>query len=279
MIPALTAYGMGVVRRLGAGDARVSTGHAATAASVVRTATEALERTHRDLSDSAVAFIGIGSVGRSSLELFLTRAGHPASLVLCDVPARRHQLVALAREIAVAGYPGRVTVVCSDASLGAEVYGADLVVAAISGAGGSFDVDRLHPGAIVVDDSFPHCFDAESARRRMAGEGDILMVGGGLLGCGPVERRPVDGLLTDAEASGIMSLRLPGTLPSCQLESLLQSRRPDLPVVHGVVDPALAAAYWEALTEAGVTAAPLHLLQHEVSAAYVEAFAARFGRR
>ncbi|MFV2124445.1 hypothetical protein ACFHWS_07840 [Micromonospora sp. LOL_013] len=39
------------------------------------------------------------------------------------------------------------------------------------------------------------------------------------------------------------------------MESLLQADRPDLPRVHGPVEPELAAAYWSA----GLAAAPLHL--------------------
>ncbi|MDO5740507.1 MAG: amino acid adenylation domain-containing protein [Ornithinimicrobium sp.] len=272
MIPAHTAYGMAVVTRVGAADARVSTGHAATAASVVKTAIAAMDQARRDVGESTVAFIGIGSIGRSALGLFLARAGHPSSLVLCDIPSRRTQLATLAREIAAAGYPGRVTIACSEDALSAEVYEADVIIAAISGSGGTFDVDRLRPGTIVVDDSFPYCFDITAARRRMDSAGDILMVGGGLLSCGPVVRQPVEDLLTGGELAGIMSLRVSDTLASCQLESLLQAHQPDLPVVHGVVDAALAGIYWEALTSAGVGAAPLHLLERELPPDYVERF-------
>jgi hypothetical protein len=39
-----------------------------------------------------------------------------------------------------------------------------------------------------------------------------------------------------------------------------------------VVDHALARAYWDALTAAGVTAAPLHLLDQVVTPEYLRAF-------
>ncbi len=275
MIPAHTAYGLGVVRHLADGAARVSTGHATTAASVVKTVMAAIGEAHRDLGDCTVAFLGIGSIGRSSLHLLLAQAGSPKALVLCDVPSRSHHLDTLALTLAADGYPGPVTVTCSDASLAAEVYDSDVIVAALSGGQHTIDVDRLRPGTIVVDDSFPHCFDVGAARRRMARHGDILMVGGGLLTCGPVVRQLADGVLTQTQLSGVMSLRLPDTIASCQLESLLQARRPECPVVHGPVSPALAQNYWDELARTGVRAAPLHLLEHVIPAIYVRAFRRR----
>jgi predicted amino acid dehydrogenase len=272
MIPSHTAYGLGVVRQLDAGAARVSTGHAATAASVVKTVMAAMDQAHRDLGECTVAFIGIGSIGRSSLELLLSQAGSPKALVLCDVPSRSHHLATLARALTADGYPGPVTVTCWDSSLTAEVYGSDVIIAAVSGGQQTVDVDRLRPGTIVVDDSFPHCFDIGTARRRMARHGDILMLGGGLLTCGPVVRQLADGVLPQTQVPGVMGRRLPDTIASCQLESLLQARRPDRPVVQGLVTPALARTYWDELTRAGVRAAPLHLLEHAVTPAYVQAF-------
>ncbi|WP_122261633.1 non-ribosomal peptide synthetase/type I polyketide synthase [Ornithinimicrobium cerasi] len=275
MIPSHTAYGLGVVRRLDGRAVRVSTGHAATAASVVMTTAAALEQAGVDLDGCTVAVVGLGSIGRSSLQLLLDRAGSPARLVLCDVPGRREHLTERAAELTSAGYPGQVVVTCTDPSPAPEVYEADLIVGAVSGGPHLVDVDRLRPGTVVVDDSFPHCFDVGAARRRMAGAGDVLVVGGGLLSCGPVERRPVAGVLDDAQRAGVMSLRLPDSIPSCQLESLLQSRHPDLPLVHGVVDPALALAYWDALVSTGVTAAPLHLGNEVVPTSYLRAFRGR----
>jgi hypothetical protein len=106
----------------------------------------------------------------------------------------------------------------------------------------------------------------------MERQGDVLVVGGGLLKCGPSEQQPADDLVMLADAEHLLSLRLPNTIASCQFESLLQSDRPDLPVVHGLVDVSLARAYWEALAVAGVEAAPLHLLQHVVTPEFLRTF-------
>lgn len=86
MIPALTGYGFEVVRATDRATTAVTTGHAATAVSVVKTVHAALAVSGRDLGDLTVAMVGLGSIGTSSLNLLLTRAPRPpAHLVLCDV--------------------------------------------------------------------------------------------------------------------------------------------------------------------------------------------------
>jgi hypothetical protein len=152
----------------------------------------------------------------------------------------------------------------ADPALPDTVYEADLIVAAVSGPGAILDVDRLRPGAIVVDDSFPHCFDTVRAVGRMQQQRDVLVVGGGLLHCGSTDRRTVEGLPPAATAGAVARLRPPGTIASCQLESLLLAATPGLAPVHGLVDIRLAEAYWTAVDAAGVRAAPLHLLDHTV---------------
>ena len=49
-------------------------------------------------------------------------------------------------------------------------------------------VDQLRPGAIIVDNSFPLCFDLAAALRRFRQAGDILFASGGF-GAGPGRRR------------------------------------------------------------------------------------------
>jgi amino acid adenylation domain-containing protein len=267
MIPALTGYGFDVLRdgalQHTTSVPTVTTGHAATAVAVVRTVLAAVGTVGRDLGELAVAFVGLGSIGRTSLELLLTRAGRPpARLVLCDVAGSAPRLAAFADHLRARGLVDALQWREADPALPADVYGTDLIVAAVSGAGTVLDVDRLRPGTIVVDDSFPHCFDTVRAVQRMRLRQDVLVVGGGLLHCGSTQRRVVEGLPPAAGAAERM--RPPGTIASCQLESLLLAAVPGLAPVHGLVDAALAEAYWDAVEAAGVSAAPLHLLDHMV---------------
>ncbi|MEV0218240.1 amino acid adenylation domain-containing protein [Streptomyces sp. NPDC050704] len=264
MIPSLTGYGFDVLRATEA-TAAVTTGHAATVVSVVRTVHAALDATGQELSDLTVAVVGLGSIGASSLRLLLTQARRPpARLLLCDVAGSRPRLKELAESLREQALADAVDVVESDAGLPSAVYEADLVVTAVSGGGTLLDIDRLRPGTTVVDDSFPHCFDTDRAISRMRSRKDVLVVGGGLLAVGATERHVADGLPAPAAAGYLAQPWLTGTVASCRLESLLHASGADVPLVHGLVDGSAALAYWQAVETAGVRAAPLHLLGHPI---------------
>ncbi|WP_374935688.1 amino acid adenylation domain-containing protein [Streptomyces sp. SM11] len=276
MIPSLTGYGFDVLRAVDATETvpavsvlppapAVSTGHAATVASVVRTVHAALDATRQELGSLTVAFVGLGSIGCSSLELLLTRAQRPpARLLLCDVPGSGPRLKELAESLLERGLAEVVEVVESHQGLPDAVYGARLIVAAVSGGGTLLDVDRLAPGTTVVDDSFPHCFDTSRAIGRMDRAKDVLVVGGGLLSAGPTERQVAEGLSAAAVAGYLAQPMVPDTIASCRLESLLHASGAEVPLVHGPVDAATGLAYWEAAEATGTRAAPLHLLTRTI---------------
>lgn len=268
MIPSLTGYGFDVLRTMGTdGSVAVTTGHAATVVSVVRTVHAALDATRQELDGLTVAFVGLGSIGSSSLELLLGRAQQPpARLLLCDVPGSGPRLKELAESLRERRLADAVDVLESDRGLPDAVYGARLIVAAVSGGGTLLDVDRLEPGTTVVDDSFPHCFDTGRAIGRMGRAKDVLIVGGGLLDIGPVERHVAEGLPAAAVAGYLAQPSLPDTIASCRLESLLHASGADVPLVRGPVGASTGLAYWAAAEAAGTRAAPLHLLTHTIDA-------------
>ncbi|MFD3604413.1 amino acid adenylation domain-containing protein, partial [Streptomyces sp. NPDC058656] len=264
MIPSLTGYGFDVLSCV-EGAAAVTTGHAATVVSVVRTVQAALDATGQKLADLDVAFVGLGSIGSSSLELLLSGVARPPRrLLLCDVRGSGPRLTELARNLRERGLADEVDVAESRQALPDAVYGADLLVTAISGSAAVLDVDRLKPGTTVIDDSFPHCFDTARALSRMRERQDVLVLGGGLLHIGRTRREPAEGLPAAAAAGYLAQPWIEDTLASCRTESLLRAALPELPLVHGLVDQETAHAYARAVERAGVTAAPLHLLGHVV---------------
>lgn len=267
MIPSLTGYGFDVLRHRQYPSA-VTTGHAATVVSVVRTVHAALDATGRDLADLEVAFAGLGSIGASSLELLLSLAARPPRrLLLCDVRGSGPRLRELGRRLRERGLAGEVEIAEAQRMLPDAVHAADLLVTAVSGATAVLDVDRLRPGVVVVDDSFPHCFDTGRALARMRERSDVLVLGGGLLRVGTTGREVAADLPAAVAAGYLAQPWIEGTLASCRTESLLRASDDRLPLVHGLVDAAVARAHWDAMEAAGVTAAPLHLLGHTVDPA------------
>ncbi|MGW0825996.1 amino acid adenylation domain-containing protein [Streptomyces sp. NPDC002845] len=280
MIPSLTGYGYDVLRETTT-TAALTTGHAATTVAVAKTVHAALAATGRHLEDLSLAVVGCGSIGTSSLRLLLATAHRPpARLLLCDVEGSTARLQRLAADLSAHGPAVPIEVIETAGSGGAlpdAVYEADVIVTAVSGATALLGIDRLRPGAIVVDDSFPHCFDTARALDRMKNHQDVLVVGGGLLALDPVRTRPA-GDLPAAASAGAATARtgLPGTLASCRLESLLHARLTapgraeshhgtQLPLIHGLVDLPRALAHWDAAEAAGIRAAPLHLVDHVIT--------------
>ncbi len=294
-IPALTGYGYDVLRETEPSAAALlpgalTTGHATTTVAVVKTVHAALAATGRDLAGLTLAVVGCGSVGTSSLRLLLARSPRPpARLILCDLPGSAPRLRRLAAELS-ADRPGTSVRVLEStgarAGLPGELYAdADVVVTAVSGPTALLDVDRLRPGTIVVDDSFPHCFDTARALDRMRREQDVLLVGGGLLALEAAETRLSADLPALARTGAAKGTRfqphLPGTLASCRLESLLHAHRDgtELPPIHGLVDLPHALAHWDAAESAGVRAAPLHLLDHVIPETTLKALPPPSSRR
>jgi hypothetical protein len=226
---------------------------------VVRSALAALEAAGQPLSTATVAFVGVGSVGGAAVSLLLSVADHPQRIILCDLEGSRKRLGHLADQLRDSlGYRGPIEIAESGSSLPQRVYEAGMIVGATS-TPDVVDVERLAPGTIAVDDSFPPCFDTDRAVARMEGPGDVLLAGAGLLDCGPMQR--LLSLPRDAPpaAEQIGHLFPSAGIASCQLEGLLWSRQPDLPLTMGMVTLPTARRYWQAVEEAGLQAAPLHL--------------------
>jgi len=118
---------------------------------------------------------------------------------------------------------------------------------------------------VVIDDSFPRAFDDAQAIERMATARDVLLVGGGMLDAGPLDRTsPFPG--ADALRSRFGAAWLPG----CHAEALLLAARPDQGPTVGPVDLPRALAVSEAAEAAGFATPPLHLGGWEVPQAVLD---------
>jgi hypothetical protein len=205
----------------------------------------------------------------------LDRAVRPRGLILCDVPAKRHELERLAHEIRTDfGHRGDIEIVSAQGSVPAEVYRSRFIIGATN-VRGVVDVERLAPGTVVVDDSFPHCFDLDRAIGRMSSRGDVLLVDGGLVSPPgtiewsvtlPAGMTPILGnqheasLLPDSAA-----------ITGCILSSLLSQDR-GAPATTGPVGIAACRDHWQALDRMGIGAAPLRCGRWSPGDAYLDHF-------
>ena len=124
---------------------------------------------------------------------------------------------------------------------------------------GVLDVKQLAAGTIVVDDSFPHCFDTGLALQRMKSRSDVLLVDGGFV----LPRGPIEWIATlPAALAGPLgnyseAELLPATtaITGCILSALLSGAH-GITASIGPVSLDASREHWEALSRLGITAAP-----------------------
>ncbi len=281
MIPSATGYGAAVKAACASGLAPATTGHATTIAAVILNLEGLLRHAGRRLADETVMIYGVGSIGLGALRLMLDVLPHPAELRLSD-PYRSASFFAelkktLRREH---GYEGGIRVgrPGADGPLDASVIvGATNVEDVI-------DVARLAPGALVVDDSWPHCMNGPAALARFAESKDLLCTEGGFVRAGAPMRRivhmpPSMAASLPAELPQLLFSSLnPHDITACVLSALLSVRRPELAPTIGLVAPAAAREHWAALADAGFSAADLSYEGTPLAPDAVAIFRGRFGK-
>lgn len=224
MLPAMTGL---ATRSLGEHPGQLLTsGHAATTVAMALTLEKLLDATGRRWTEERVGVLGFGSIGQAVLALARHRLGEPASLRIQDP---RH--------------PEGVE----------DLLDCSLVLGATSG-GRALEVESLAAGTIMVDDSFPRAFDERAARERMERQQDVLLLGGGMIDAGPLQRHS-----PFAQAASLRERYGAHWLPGCHAEAVLLAARPELGATRGPVEVARALAVLEAVEDLGWGAAPLHL--------------------
>jgi amino acid adenylation domain-containing protein len=155
----------------------LTTGHGATAATVLMNLRHLLDATGRSLARERLAVLGLGSIGRAVLGLALRCLRPPRALILCDVPARLSDLRGWAEDL---GYRGELHTAAFDGAMPDIVYGASVIIGATN-APEVLDVARLAPGTLVIDDSAPYCFSERAAHQRCEQAGDVILIEAGHL--------------------------------------------------------------------------------------------------
>jgi amino acid adenylation domain-containing protein len=182
MIPSATDYGRAIVK--GMADRhlpQITTGHSTTSATVVLTIQKILQAGGRSMARERVGFIGLGSIGFSSLCLMLKCLPHPAELMLCDLYSKKAFLENIREQLVnELGFQGKIQLLFSEVELPKEIYQATLIIGATN-VPDVLDISQVQSGTLIVDDSGPHCFNLERAIKRFEEHQDILFTEGGVL--------------------------------------------------------------------------------------------------
>jgi len=256
MLPAVTEYGKCLSEIK---FPIITTGHSTTVSAVIKNTVAILDKLKIDVTSKTIAFIGLGSIGTATALTLLNFIPHPEKIILCDIYGAEKRIkeieIFLKKELF---FNGIIETKISSKNISDSIYEADIMICAVSSSN-ILDIDKLKQNCIVIDDSFPHCFDINKAIKRMEISKDIFVIGGGLLDIGNFERTiylPLENeLLKEYLTKNIISK----CIASCQLESLLMVKNPQLNITTGLVDYNQVLEYISVINDLEIKSSTFHL--------------------
>lgn len=277
VIPSATNYGIDIQQLADEHNLpSVTTGHGTTTSAVVLTIEEALSQAGRGLKNETVGFLGLGSIGLTSLELMLSILEHPKKIILCDLYSRREHLKEIkALLVNKHGYQGGIEIIESDGEVPESFYAASLIVGATN-VPDVLSIDLLQSGTIIVDDSAPHCFNASLALQRMQREKDILVTEGGMLRSQEVLPQFIY-MPPVFDGSNVLNFYIEDELMGCTLSSLL-STQTAFPSTLGTVKVDDARQHYQGLVDNGLKASRLHCGAYILNRELLRNFKKKFGK-
>jgi len=268
LIPSATNDGLDICRWInGTQDLPIiTTGDATRTATVIKSIEGILTAADGKIADQHVAFVGLGSIGRGTLDLMLEVVGKPKAITLCDFYGKDAQLEALRDQLLLSGFEGEINIARANGRLPEEVYSATLIIGATS-VPGIIDVAKLNPGSLLVDYSFPNAFNTIEAIARFEEKGDILFTTGGQLTL-PEEIKEtlylpdsVQNLTEAFDPNQLQSLlgRQPEEMTGCVLASLITGMTEGVKVTLGPVKSEDSLAHYRHLANLDIKEASLQV--------------------
>jgi hypothetical protein len=249
---------------------------------VVLTVERILREGGKSLAEENVAFLGLGSIGYTTLRLLLRSLPHPKSITMCDVYSKLDHLKKVRDDlIHDLKFEGSIQIVESNGKVPREFYDAGLVVGATN-VPDVLDIEHLKPGTLIVDDSGPHCFSPAKAIQRFEAHEDILFTAGGVLRLPqPFQRtlylpQRVQEQMRPAALEALSKYN-PFNMGGCVLSGLLTACYEDLKPTLGIVDDASCKLQYQLLQQLGYQAAGLHCRGYTLPEESVRRFRKRFG--
>ena len=280
ILPSATDYG-NLLHEAMTKDAKIypsfTTGHATTTAAVILNLEKLLKRAGRRFEDQRVGFLGLGSIGLSSLELALEVLGLPRSLILADISSKKNDLIFLAEKLKKRGI--FVSVLFCDHKVPDDFYGSDLIIGA-SNVPNILNVSQLKPGSLIVDDSGPYCFDPQKAIARIKKRKDILITQGGGLNM-PCEIKETKYMARELSDSAILSpflRRRPSEITGCIFSGLMSFVFEDISPTVGHISPKESFKHYSKLEDLSLEAPEPNFYGYEMSKSHVFSFRSLYGQ-
>lgn len=282
MIPSATNYGKDVISsdKYNSNLPDVTTGHATTVVAIVLTIERILELSNRHIENQCVGFLGLGSIGSSTLKLLLKTLTHPKKIILCDIYKKNEYLQDLKAElINDYGFKGKIEILESKTKAPKEFYEADVIVGATN-VTNVLDVNELAPGTIIVDDTSPHCFDVISAVSRFEKQKDILFSEGGVLNTPFPLKETI--YIPSAIESEVSSKLLdknydPHNIMGCIFSSLLTSKYEEIKLNIGEVNVDDSYNNYKVYKEIGFRGSMPHCGDYILDSEIINKFRDQFG--
>lgn len=274
-IPSATDYGRDILsaKKFKKNFPTITTGHDITVISIVMSIKRILEESQRDIGSESVGFLGVGSIGKSSLQLMLKCLPHPREIILCDVYKKSTHMSEFKQYLVnQLGFQGNIRILESKPDVPAEFYGASLVVGT-SNIPEILDVNNLMPGTMIVDDS--NSFVVDEAIKRFNEQNDILFTYGGSLKA-PQPLTLLDYLPEYLDASLNQGYN-PYDIISCAFSSLLCSKYEGFSPCLGDVDIESTYKHYQEIIQLNYQAPDLSFFSYILDENKIVSFAQRYG--
>jgi predicted amino acid dehydrogenase len=265
LIPSATNYAKAINTKEDE-NVLLSTGHGVTVAAMV------LRMANRDTALETVAFVGLGSIGLSTLELMLSVLKHPKKLILCDIYNKQQMLHDIhERIINHYHYKGEVVIAIPTAlELPSIIYQEASMIIGATNIPNIIETPKLKPGTVIVDDSYPHIFDVDSCLIRVQEKKDIIVIHGGIL----TLPEPIS-ITFDHRFNSYFDAvksRYEHEIMGCIVGSILPLIDKRILPTIGIVKSEIATSYYSALKENGIKSSSLQCESYHYTSDIIENF-------
>lgn len=275
LIPSATSYGIDILN-MQSFPIKITTGHAVTCSAFIFMIEKIITITKRKLGNEVIGFLGLGSIGKTTLQLMLNLLEHPKEIILCDLYSQQEELESLKNRICNdCQYKGQITICTSSNKVSHYFYKSTFIIGATSVAD-VLDIEKVNKGTIIVDDSAPHCFNVVKGYNRFRKYRDILFTEAGIIQSDSIIKEvrliPLDNSLSKILQNLTSYRGSDNDIMGCIYSSLLTANIERIKPTIGLVDLNVCIDVYWSLREKGFKAPGLSIKDHQIELEFVYEF-------